>query len=190
MSTPADDDWSLVAAALAGDDEAFAGLVRRHADRVLSHLARLAGRSDADDLAQETFIRAHRSLHRYDPAWSFAGWLLVIGGRLAANHRRWRRVRRLVGLDAEPAAAEPLAEDGRLAALESALAELPAASRELVELRYRQDLPIEEIARLLATTPGAVKVRLHRIRTTLHGRIAARDPASTGPDGGPHERSR
>jgi RNA polymerase sigma-70 factor, ECF subfamily len=74
-----------VARVLAGDLEAFAVLVDRHQGRITSHLTRLVGRTDAEDLAQDTFVRAYQALDRYDATYPFRGWLLVIASRLAAS---------------------------------------------------------------------------------------------------------
>lgn len=69
----ADEDRREVARVLSGDVEAFAVLVDRHQGRIVSHLTRLVGRSDAEDLAQDTFVRAYQAIERFDPTYPFRG---------------------------------------------------------------------------------------------------------------------
>ena len=85
ISDTAATDRQDIARVLAGDREAYADLVDRHQGRIIAHLTRLVGRDAADDLAQESFVRAYQALGRYDPTYPFRGWLLVIASRLAAN---------------------------------------------------------------------------------------------------------
>lgn len=176
-------DHADIARVLAGDVEAFRGLVERHQDRIHGHLRRLAGAAHAEDLCQETFVRAFRSLAAYDPAYAFRGWLLVIASRLAANHRARIRPGRLDEelLPADPASPDPAesaaARDDRehqVRRLEAALRLLSDEDRDLYELRFRQELPAAEIARHHAIAENAVHVRIHRLRQRL---IAALRPA-------------
>jgi RNA polymerase sigma-70 factor (ECF subfamily) len=162
---------------LGGDAEAFASIVTRHQGRIIAHCRRMIGPSHAEDVAQETFLRAYRALDRYDPAYPLRGWLLVIATRLAAQQRsRW-------GAEAmphEPAAAgcdpaEAVARDDDHAVLvrrlEAAVAALPAESRDLYELRFRQELSPAELAAHFGLTVNAVTVRLHRLRAVLAARL-------------------
>lgn len=177
-------DHADVARVLAGDVEAFRGLVERHQDRVLGHLRRLAGAEHAEDLCQETFVRAYRALAAYDPAYPFRGWLLVIASRLALNHRARIRPGRLDAdvLPADPSSPDPAeaiaARDDRehqMRRLELALADLSDADRDLYELRFRQELSAAEIACHHTIAENAVHVRIHRLRQRL---IAALRPAT------------
>src|SRR5262245_31854609 len=90
-------DAMLARAAHAGDAEAFAALVDRHARVCIRYATRMLGsRQDAEDVAQETFLRAHRALARYDEAMSFRTWLMSIlinRCRTALLHRRRRAAR-------------------------------------------------------------------------------------------------
>lgn len=173
----------------AGDVEAFAVLVDRHQGRLLNHLARLVGRSDAEDLAQETFVRAYQALDRYDPTYPFRGWLLVIASRLAANHRARRR-ERAGGEAVEAMAAAPGDDPARAVAeadavavlqvrLDAVLAALPDDARALYELRFRQELSTAELARHFAVSENALKVRVHRLRTHLATALGVADPLPT-----------
>jgi RNA polymerase sigma-70 factor (ECF subfamily) len=189
----AEQDRRDVAVVLAGDADAFAALVDRHQGRILGHLARLVGRDDAEDLAQETFVRAYQALPRYDATYPFRGWLLVIASRLAANHAARRRERTLGDALADhPAApaghgrhdpAQRFAEDDAAAdlvrRLDQALATLSPDARALYELRFRQELPIEELANHFAISENALKVRIHRLRAQLASQLGLAPAATT-----------
>jgi RNA polymerase sigma factor (sigma-70 family) len=170
------DDDADIARVLAGDVEAFRGLVERHQDRILGHLRRLAGTSQAEDLCQETFVRAFSALAGYDRAYPFRGWLLVIASRLAMNHRARIRPGRLDEemLPVDPSSPDPAehaeASDERayqVRQLESALASLSAEDRDLYELRFRQELSVAEIAGHHGIAENAINVRIHRLRQRL-----------------------
>jgi RNA polymerase sigma-70 factor (ECF subfamily) len=173
----ADEDRGDIARVLAGDREAYAALVERHHGRLVGHLRRLVGASDADDLAQEALVRAYQALERYDPRYPFRGWLLVIATRLAANHAARRRERPLGDAAVEvperrgndPAAT--LAEDDAAAVLagriDRAVAGLADDAKALYELRFRQELGVSELARHFELSENAVKVRIHRLRAAL-----------------------
>lgn len=170
----ADADRADVARVLAGDREAFAALVDRHQGRVVGHLRRLVSAADADDLAQDAFVRAYEALDRYDPRYPFRGWLLVIASRLAINHGVRRREAPLAddhdgARDDDPArvVAEADAADHLARRLARALEALPPDARALYELRFRQELAPAELARHFAISGNALKVRIHRLRRTL-----------------------
>jgi len=177
----ADEDRRDVARVLAGDADAYATLVDRHQGRIVSHLRRLVGAADADDLAQDTFLRAYQALDRFDPTYPFRGWLLVIASRLAANHRARRREGRLAegdeaalpgrGADPAQACAEADGEATLRARLDAAVAGLDADARALYELRFRQELDPAELAHHFGITRNALKVRVHRLRQLLAARL-------------------
>lgn len=175
----ADEDRGDVARVLGGDVEAFAVLVDRHQGRITSHLTRLVGRSDAEDLAQDTFVRAYQALDRFDPTYPFRGWLLVIASRLAANHVAKRRERLLGDHDDHaPAKDDPARQvadaddaDALQRRLDRALEQLSADTRVLYELRFRQNLSPTELANHFAISENALKVRIHRLRSQLATRL-------------------
>jgi RNA polymerase sigma-70 factor (ECF subfamily) len=180
VALTADEDRRDVQAVLAGAVDGFAALVDRHQGRIVAHLTRLVGRDDAEDLAQETFVRAYQALARYDPAYPFRGWLLVIASRLAANHgaRRRERLHHLGddgqvpgGGDPATAVAEADAHAVLVARLDGALATLPPAARILYELRFRQELGVSELACHFSISENALKVRIHRLRAALADRL-------------------
>jgi RNA polymerase sigma-70 factor (ECF subfamily) len=173
----------LVQRALAGDREAFAGLVRAYQGPVYNLAYRMLGSpAEAEEAAQETFVRVYQRLATYDPQQKLSSWVLAIASHYCIDRLRRRRLVSLP-LDEAPAqeAAEP-AEAPELALLaqerereiQTLLAGLPEAYRLVLVLRYWQDLSYEEMARLLGTSESAVKARLHRAREMMAQHLAKR----------------
>lgn len=175
-------DQEIVERCLAGDREAFAVLVERYGGRVYNVALRITGDPDgAADCAQEAFVRAYRSLHRYDPAYSFGPWILKIATNASLNYlRRWHAHEAPV--DEMPDAAEPEEAGPELTTLRreqlgevlAAMAELPPPYRAALALRHFQELSYQEVADALGIPLGTVKTHLHRARAALRARIAAR----------------
>jgi RNA polymerase sigma-70 factor (ECF subfamily) len=161
-------DAMLVRASLAGDTSAFAILVDRHARVSLRFATRMLGsRQDAEDVAQETFVRAHRALARYDEHMSFRTWLMSIlinRCRTALLHRH-RRLSRVV-LDEQAvgdASVESGAADAALRdAIERALTKLDPDQREAFLLKHVESLSYEEMAAATGVGISALKMRVRR----------------------------
>ena len=166
----------------------FAELVERFEGRLFNFLRRRAGSiDDAEDLTQETFVRAWQSIENYNPRWQFSTWLFTIANRAAVtHHRRLRRDRAVRWPDTrEPAGSD---DPGRSVADREQFRHLwDIADRCLSEtqrtalwLRYAEDLSIKEIARVLGKTQITVRVTLFRAREALaeRARVAQRPRAS------------
>jgi RNA polymerase sigma factor (sigma-70 family) len=160
-------DAALIAAWRAGDEQAAAELVARHARPLARFLAGAgAPESDLDDLVQETFIRAFRSVDRFRGQCQFRTWLLTIGSNVLRDFGRRAGRRKVVQLDdgVRDAAGDPhehaVATEVE-ALLAAGLKTLPRLQREVFLLRAQQGLEYEEIASALATTPGAARVHYH-----------------------------
>jgi len=186
------EDRVLVARALAGDRGAFRDLIDRHAVRVhrLCYCL-LRHHQDAEDAAQEAFLRAYRALSRVNPDLSFAHWLL----KIAANHcrdRLRRRRRDLPIVDVrrwpEPAAPEPSASppaaDTRalLKQVERAVAHLQPDYREVFYLYHREGRSYAEMAAILGRPIGTIKTQLHRARRRVCDLVER--PSGRTPDDG------
>ena len=172
----------------AGQDTALNDLMERHATPVFHFLCRMAGNEDdANDLAQETFVRVFKSAKSYRAEQKFSTWLFTIAANLARNHFRWRSRHPNLSLDAEnpeteqtlgstlPAnAPEPneaaLAEE-RTAAVRLAVQKLPEDLREAIVLCEWEERSVAEAAAILATTAKAVESRLYRARGILRERL-------------------
>lgn len=191
MSDPTVLDW--VSAALDGDQDAFAEIVYAFQDAVYNLCYRMLGeRTEAEDAAQEAFLRAYMNLQRYDTARSFKTWLLSIASNYCIDRLRRRRLQWL-SLDDEPTEAslglsssEPEPEDVTLLrehsqAVQDLLHELSPEYRAVVVLRYWYDYSYAEIADIMDTTESAIKSRLFRARQTLADRLETRPASSTRP---------
>jgi len=173
-------DW--VQAALEGDQDAFAELVYAFQDSVYNLCYRmLSDRGEAEDAAQETFLRAYLNLQRYDPARSFKTWLLTIASNHCIDRIRRRRMTWL-SIEDDPLPAltlssdEPEPEDASIKEeqsreIQALLQELNPDYRAAVALRYWYDYSYTEIADILDTTESAIKSRLFRARQILAEKI-------------------
>lgn len=176
--TTSDPDTELVQRTLAGDLAAFEELVERHRAVVHRVAARIVGREEADDVAQETFLRAYHRLNRFRGDSAFRSWLLQIAHNSALNTLRKRRP--------DPVASVPegerempeqhagirspvmqLEDRERRERLEAKLGELRDEHRVVLVLRDLEGLAYEEIAAVTESPVGSVKGRLHRARGEL-----------------------
>ena len=172
-----------------GDPEAFAYLVRQY-EEVAFRAAYLIVRDEAEaqDVAQEAFVRAYRSLGRFDAQKPFWPWLLRIVTNLAINNRRGARRREEMDKrherDLEPHAVTPspeaAAETAELAQqVWQAVGDLSAQDQTMLYLRYFLDTSEEETAVAIGRPIGTVKSRLHRALRRLRGIIEERYPDLT-----------
>lgn len=174
-------DAQLIARVLVSDDHAaFGDLVRRHQSSVRHFLRHLTAGDHAlaDDLAQETFVQAYRSLARFRNASSFPTWLLGIA------HNHWRNVRRkqrTVSLEPEHLAAlEPVPSSTLLSDLQHdlvhALGRLAPEEQTTLHLCYQQGLSHTEISTVLDWPLGTVKTHLARSKAKLRPLLASWNP--------------
>jgi RNA polymerase sigma-70 factor, ECF subfamily len=178
----ATDERQLVRQAQAGDETAYEELVRTHQHRVVAIASRLLrGSEDAEDVAQQVFVKAYFSLRRFDHRSKFSTWLYKIAVNECWNHLRKKKARPLVYASdlseeqsehleniAQPADTVDPEEAARLRDLvEWLLGQLEPKDRLMLELKEAQGFSIEEIAELLELNPNTVKVRLFRARGRL-----------------------
>jgi len=159
-----------------GDSQAFAMLVDMYAKPVYNLCYRMLGNpQDAEDAAQEAFLRAYKNLERYDPSRKLITWLLSIAAHYCIDQQRRVRAPQ-VSLDeaapgelrersAGPEKAYLLQETGD--EVQYLLAQIPARDRAAIILYYWYDLSYQEIAKQLKLTESALKARLHRARRSL-----------------------
>jgi len=176
----AGDEAALLARLKAGDTKAFEILVITHQHRVFSIALRMLGsRAEAEDIAQDTFLRAHRAIGDFRGEARLGTWLYGIAARLCLNRiasapRRLERAddAALLRLPAPAADAAGALERSELAAaLQEAIAELPEERRIVVVLRDLEGLSYEEIAATLGLELGTVRSRLHRARNDLKAKL-------------------
>lgn len=176
-------DAELIARARRGDDAAWETLIRQNQEAVfrLAYLI-LGDPADADDIAQETFIRAYRALDHFDTTRAARPWLLSIAANLARN--RLRSVGRYVAAlqrflradpDALAPAAAPEASDSQLLWL--AVRRLNDADQEIIYLRYFSEMSEVETAEALQIAAGTVKSRTHRALGRLRAVVEKEFPS-------------
>lgn len=179
----------MLARCRAGDAKAFGALVRAYQDRILNVCWRMCGRrEDAEDLTQETFVRAFLQVHRFEGKSQFYTWVYRIAVNLALSARRRPAIARTASLDGgrdgyrenrdgdgrhRPVASSDRAPIDAAVANESrdlvaaALEQLEPDHRTVVVLRDLDGLDYDEIAEILDVPRGTVKSRLHRGRAAL-----------------------
>jgi RNA polymerase sigma-70 factor (ECF subfamily) len=178
---------STARAAAAARLETFIRLFTENRRRLALYVLGLTpNRHDAEELLQETHLVLWRKFDRFTPGTNFAAWACKVALRQAIAWQKRRRHDRLLlgpkvlaALAAEQAAAADRL-DARLAVLERGVARLPARQREVLRLRYAEDCPIDEMARRLGRTPGAVYRELSRIRRGLMEYVTAALAEETG----------
>lgn len=192
--TPTDSD--LVARARRGNQEACREIVRRYERPIFNMIVRMVrDRALAEDLSQDTFLKAFSRLDRYDPAYRLSNWLFKIAHNTVIDHVRKQKSAALPidslsrGEDlsalepGDPAARDPietLAQAELARAVDSAMASLRPEYRQVVVLRYQEELSHEEIARITGLPVGTVKSHLHRARAQLAVALARLRPAEAG----------
>lgn len=169
-----DSDHELVDRARRGDQDGFRLIVEKYQRRMIGLVWGLVGDDgDAEDVAQEAFLRAFRSLRTFRGESSFRSWLFQIALNTARTHRQThqRRLEDAIGGTTElDLTADPRRADDRLIArdgLRRAMATLPAELREAVVLRDVNGLDYREIAAVLAVPIGTVESRIFRGRARL-----------------------
>lgn len=178
------DDQALVTQVIAGDQQAFAELVELYQRAVYNLAYRMLGNAgEAEDAAQETFLRAYQHLSHYDPDRPFKTWLLSIASNHCIDRLRKRRLTwlsideplpphpALTSAEDAPEPAAVLTEQQEM--IQKMLADLAPEYRAAVIFRYWYDLSYAEIAELLGTTESAIKSRLFRARQMLADQVRA-----------------
>ena len=171
-----------------GHDAALNDLMERHAEPIFHFFCRMTGDvEDANDLAQETFVRIFKARDTYRTEHRFSTWLFTIAANLARNQFRWRSRHPNVSLETEDAETEqslgstlaansPAPNEAALAseraeAVRVAVNNLPADLREAIVLCEWEEHSVAEAAKILETTPKAVESRLYRARQILRERL-------------------
>jgi RNA polymerase sigma-70 factor (ECF subfamily) len=174
----ADSETSWIQQARSGDQAAFARLVEAYQIPVYNLAYRMLGNAvEAEDAAQETFIRAYTRFNTYDPERKFSSWLLAIASHHCVDLLRRRRIIKL-SIDelpplvelALPTNTQPehvVLRRQQAAAVQQLLETLPPSYRVPVILRYWYDMSYKEIAETMGVTESTVKTRLHRARIKL-----------------------
>ncbi len=174
------EEETWVEQARAGEQEAFSKLIEAYQNPVYNLTYRMLGNADeAEEAAQETFLRVYTRLDRYDPAYKFSTWVLSIASHYCIDRLRKRRITWLSLDEPLPAQFAPqlsstrpgpessVIEGDTQTRVHALLDMLQPDYRAAVVLRYWYDMSYEEIAETMETTVSAVKSRLFRARKML-----------------------
>ncbi len=193
---------SLIQRCLKGDQAAWDVIVRQYWRKVFNVAYKFVGKHDeAEDLAQDIFLKIFKSLDTFDSRANFQTWLISVSRNLCIDHyRSVRKERETIDRDVDtnelaPAAREPgpiaaLEQADRVALLRKALAALPATLRKAVLMRDIQELSYQEIADKLRLPEGTVKSRINRGRTELARQVKKLRGEDYSPSGAALNRSR
>jgi RNA polymerase sigma-70 factor, ECF subfamily len=177
------EDNELVSRALAGDVRSYEELVSRYERLVAKVLYPYAKREiSAEDLMQETFLRAYDRLESFNPEYRFKTWLLAIANNLGIDTLRRRRemVEYNQEIHSEPADGGPekdAMDAERNASVREAMESLPETYQVPLMLRYNEEMSYAEIAEVLGITVPAVKSRLFRARNMVGERLSGEEDA-------------
>lgn len=173
---------------LKGDQNAFAEIVELYQDKLYRVCYRMLGnKHEAEDIAQEAFVRAFVNIHTFDTNRKFSTWLYRIGTNLCID--RIRKKKPDYFLDAEFAGAEGLNMYSQIASTDELpedevlkmemqervqyeISRLPDKYRAVIVLKYMEDLPLQEISDILDMPLGTVKTRIHRGREALRKQLS------------------
>jgi len=157
-----------------GEEQAFRELYRRHTPRLLGFVGRLLGASDAEaeDVAQETWIRACQALGRFRWESAFSTWLLGIGLNIVRDHIRRNSRAHILDIDDIPDPPGPVRIPEDRIDLERSIAVLPDGYRMVLVLHDVEGMKHKEIAEKLGVSEGTTKSQLSRARKMLRGLLA------------------
>jgi len=175
----------LMALVRDGDMGAFESLVELHQNAVIGTVAKMLGSpTEAEDIAQQVFIRVWKSAPRYEPQAKFTTWLFTITRNLVFNEVRRRKRKPTVSQDEREEESHRVAEDKQStspdqdllhseleSAVDSAIQALPEKQRLAVVLRRYEEMPYDEIGKVLSMSVPAVKSLLFRARTQLKNEL-------------------
>jgi RNA polymerase sigma-70 factor, ECF subfamily len=183
-----------------GDLDALSALITRYQNRLYRYLLRLVrNAADADDLFQQTWIRVAEQIRKYDASRNFDAWLFTLARHVAIDHLRRRRPESLdEPLTGDPhgplkaaalvanerSALDGILESERDSRLAECLAELPVYYREVLSLRFEEEMKLEEIALVLEAPLSTVKTRLKRGLESLRARLESAYPGERWTGGG------
>jgi len=173
-------DEQLVAAVLQGDISAFGAIVERYWKMATGlALSRIHNTAEAEDIAQESFLKAYSNLHRLRDPSRFAGWLCMIVSQQCVNYIRKTAHNNKVLSRQAPAAADlctvaanPGLSEKQVHFVRETVGRLPGKFRKLIVMRFVAGLSSVEIAKQLGKRPGTVRVWLHRAYNILRKDLA------------------
>ena len=178
------DERSLIQQAVTGDREAFGSLYDRHVVRVYRHIYYMVGNPvEAEDLTAQAFLQAWQAIERYQMRGApFVSWLLRIAHNVGVSHLRSRKIgaelpETLVDRSREGNPEEVLQRQVDGERVREAILRLRAEQRQVIMLRFVQDLEYREVAEILGKSVAAVRVIQHRALNALRKQMPREDPS-------------
>lgn len=185
-----EDDIVLIQSVLGGNTKDFELIWNRYHKLIYAHVLKLVRNiDDADDIVQDTFIKAFNALHTYNQSYPFTAWLYKISSNTCIDYFRRKRIRpvSIEGIQKTTTSIYDIIPDQSIGidftlinaetkdALHKAIKQLPDRYRECIELRHFQELSYEEIAQKLNLPLGTIKITLFRARKALSTLLAGKD---------------
>jgi RNA polymerase sigma-70 factor, ECF subfamily len=182
MLLPVDDqpEATLIEQARAGDEAAFAELMRRYKRPVVNFVYRMLGdAAEADDIAQEVFVRVYQHIGSYRPRMKFSTWLFTLARNAVIDQLRWRKRHPTESLEliersaasTEAGVVEQVATREIGEHIASAVATLPEDQKTALILAEYNGLSYDEIAQIMRCSEKSVEARLYRAKQTLRGKL-------------------
>lgn len=178
--TEKEQDYALMRAVQNGDMVAFNAIVDRYKDRLMNVIGRMLSSADeAEDIVQETFVRVYQHRQSFNFQHCFSTWIYTIGLNLARNELRKRKKFKFEEITEMPGREAEFAVEMKLPTrlpedLDSAIKGLPEKYRVAFVLRDVEELPYEEVAKVLDVPLGTVKSRVNRARLMLKEKLQPR----------------
>ena len=183
----ADEDVELMMRVSKGDERAFEVLVEKHQNAIVGTVTKMLGSAtEAEDISQQVFVRLWKSAPRYKHSAKFTTFLFTITRNLVFNETRRKKNKVNVSMEEQGAdwgaqyadhktrdPAEESLKEEMMNAVNTAITKLPKKQRMAVVLRRYEEMPYEEIAKVLGTSVSSVKSHLFRARTALKEELAA-----------------
>jgi len=193
LSDRAKQDYTFVVKAIDGQQDAYASLMTRYRGAIHQMMYKMVGNSeDANDLTQEAFTKAFNKLPSYEPRYAFSTWLFKIATNNCIDHIRKKRLVTLsidetikedsdqqFSFNIRSSAPDPeqrLMKDQRLKMMRSLIGQLSTKYRQMIEMRFFQELSYDEIATELNIPLGTMKAQLFRAKEMLHNEL--KNPAA------------
>ena len=184
------DERTLVERAIARDQEAFGALYDRHVVRVYRHLYYLVGNAaEAEDLTAQAFLQAWEAIHRYQIRGApFVSWLLRIAHNVGVSYLRSRRdgaelPEMLVDRSHHGNPEEALQRQAEVERVREAIMRLRAEQRQVILLRFIEDLEYREVAEIVGKSVAAVRVIQHRALNALRKQVRHEDAGGVAANG-------
>ena len=176
-------DEELAKNAQAGSRLSFEELVSRYSSRLYNFLRiKIISAQETEDLVQDTFLKAYKNIHRYDPEWKFSTWLYTMANRLAISFYRTNRVKPFqkdIKIPEEPGPEDITIKKETSRNIWLMARNLKHDQYRALWLHYGEDMPVKEIAEIMQKSQINVRVLLHRARIILSKKVnSAANPAS------------